>query len=95
MKTRTHTNQKQKPHINIQSLKQKKRIPKKKSHFQHTQKKKKKSMLKKRIMQKLGEFEAFTLNYFGYGCIEFDKWPAAVFNLCGSPNYEEISFSFS
>jgi hypothetical protein len=31
-------------------------------------------MLKKRTMQKLGEFEAFTLNFFGYGYIEFDKW---------------------
>jgi hypothetical protein len=29
-------------------------------------------MLKK-TLQKLEEFEAFTLNYVGYGCIEFDK----------------------
>jgi hypothetical protein len=41
----------------------------------NTPKKKKISMLNKRTMQKLGEFEAFTWNYFGYGCIEFDKWP--------------------
>jgi hypothetical protein len=35
-------------------------------------KKKKKSMLK-RTLQKLEEFEAFTLSYIGYGCMEFDK----------------------
>ena len=69
-----------------------------------TPKKKKKSMLK-RTLQKPEDFEAFTLNYVGYGCIEFDKnvasgklaggEMAAVFNLCGSPNDGEISFSFS
>jgi hypothetical protein len=27
----------------------------------------------KRTLQKLEDFEAFTLNYVGYGCMEFDK----------------------
>jgi hypothetical protein len=39
MKTRTPKNQKHKTHLKIQSLKQKKRIPKKKSHVQQQQRK--------------------------------------------------------
>ena len=43
--------------------------------FNTPQKNKKKNLcLKKNNTEKLGEFEAFILNYFGYGCIEFDKW---------------------
>jgi hypothetical protein len=51
-----------KPHKNLIFKAKEKKYPKKKSRS------KKKKMLTK-AMPKLGEFEALTLNYVGYGCI--------------------------
>jgi hypothetical protein len=103
----THKPKIENPHKNSIFKAKEKNAQKEESHSRH--KKKKKSILK-RTLQKLEEFEDFTLNYVGYGCIDFDKnvargslrvvrWllflTCVVANLCGSPNDGEINCNFS